>query len=177
LSAAAGRGFWEWSLSRYAAAGVAPGALELQDRHGLNVNILLWCAWIAGRFSRPEDIVLRKAIDLTAPWSRDVVAPLRAARRALKSPPRTASAELAAALRENVKAAELAAERIEQELLAGLAAKTLAPQPEATNALPECRRLMARYAELAGAVGRPGFSTLLLDDLARALFPDAGDAS
>lgn len=175
MTAAPAADFWDWSLSAYRADGAERRLLALQDDCGLNVNILLWCAYIADRYAPPEDIVLRKAIDLAGSWSREVTGPVRAARRAAKSPPRQAPPDQAAALYGRLQAVELDAERIEQALLAGLAADALAPRREASNALSACRRLMARYAGLAGAVGRPGFSTLALDDLARALFPEADD--
>lgn len=176
-AAAAATGFWDWSLSAYRAPDVERSLLALQDAHALSVNILLWCAFIAERYARPEDIVLRKAIDLTAGWSRDVIGPIRTARRALGAPPRQAPADQALALREKLKAVELDAERIEQALLADLAASALAPRREPANGPAECRRLMARYAGLAGAVGKPGFSMLLLDELASALFPNAVETS
>ena len=174
--AAAGAGFWDWSLKTYRAEGVEARLLTLQDKHALNVNILLWCAWVAERFSKVDDIVLRKAIDLTSIWSREVVNPIRNARRALKSPPREAPPEAAALLRGKLKDAELDAEKIEQDILADLAERALAPRFGAVHPLSKTRRLMARYAELAGAVRQPGFSTLLIDELARAVYPRAEDS-
>ena len=40
-----GEMFWQYSLSRYATGDVAPLALLLQDRHGVNVNVLLLVCW------------------------------------------------------------------------------------------------------------------------------------
>lgn len=165
--------FWRWSNGIYGAAGVKDRLLKLQDAQALNVNVLLWCCWIAETFEPPADLLLRKAADLAAEWTREVTGPLRAARRALKSPPRQVGRETCAALRDKIASVELAAEEVEQSLLERLALDELAQRRETANPYLVARRTLVRYAALAGAVGRPGFSTLILDDLARAVFPDA----
>jgi uncharacterized protein (TIGR02444 family) len=39
--------FWEFALARYARPGVAQCCVALQDEHGANVMLLLYCAWRA----------------------------------------------------------------------------------------------------------------------------------
>ena len=75
--------FWEWSLARYDEPGAAAEALRLQDDHGLNVNICLWCVWLAeeGRDAAP---LVEKAVTAIAPWSRGVTDAIREARRQAK---------------------------------------------------------------------------------------------
>lgn len=165
--------FWEWSIERYEYDGVASRLLSLQDNLDLNVNIVLWCGWCAENFGDIPELVVRKALDLSAHWSRDVTGALRSARRALKSPPRQADATAAEALREEVRRAELAAEKIEQEMLARLAHDMLPPPSDASNPLARLRRNLVNYASIAGAQRREGFSVTILDDLARRLMPDA----
>ncbi len=105
--------FWDFSLGVYARSGVAPACLALQDRHGLDVNLLLFCCW-AGRCGRALTAGDLKALRAAArPWHEGVVRPLRQARRWLKGQA-NASAQ---ALRRDIKAQELEAERIEQHLL------------------------------------------------------------
>jgi uncharacterized protein (TIGR02444 family) len=162
--------FWDWSLKTYERDGVAAQLLALQDRLGLNVNILLWCCWSAERGQDVAEPALRRAMDLTAQWSSEVTGRLRAARRALKSPSAQPDAPLFAALKAGIAEAELKAERVEQLMLAKIAD---ALRPRRADAYGLCRRALSRYAKLAGAVERKGFSTLLLDDLARAVFPRA----
>ena len=41
--------FWAFSLDVYGRPGVAPACLALQDRHGLDVNLLLFCCWAASQ--------------------------------------------------------------------------------------------------------------------------------
>lgn len=168
-------GFWDWSLEQYARPGAADTLLALQDDSGLSVNLLLWCGWCARDHAEIPELVLRKAIDIAGAWTRDVAGPLRQARRALKSPPRQADAAAAQALRADIKAAELGAERIEQEMLAALARDMLPPagaEPPSTRA----RRNLARYIYLTGAARRPGFSMLPVDSLVVRFYPDADPA-
>jgi uncharacterized protein (TIGR02444 family) len=173
MSVDAASDFWEWSLDQYARAGVGDLLLQLQDDLDLDVNMLLWCGWCAQTFADLPDLHLRKAIDLTEIWTRDVAKSLRRARRALKTPPQRADREAAEALRIDVKALELKAERIEQAMLADLAKETLTAFPDVNGALPRARRNLTRYAALAGAVRKPGFSTLAFDALAGRMFPFA----
>jgi uncharacterized protein (TIGR02444 family) len=104
---------WTFSLVVYAEAGVQEECLALQERHALDVNLLLLCAYagVQGVTLSGHDVAA--AADVVAGWHRDVVRPLRAARRALKAGAR----DDAAALRTDVKAAELRAEQVEQAML------------------------------------------------------------
>jgi len=90
--------FWDFSLAVYNRPGVAEACLALQDRRGLDVNLLLACCWAgaAGRRLEAQDISgLRGAVD---EWQREVVAPLRAVRRRLNGPGDAAGGETAALL-------------------------------------------------------------------------------
>lgn len=111
---AAGTGFWEFSLKLYGRPKVAPACLRLQDRHRLDVNLILLCCYAGcagyGAFTAAE---LRRADRAISAWRRQVVEPLRAARRALKSQP----LRRADALRRRVLAAELEGEAVSQALL------------------------------------------------------------
>lgn len=111
---------WHFSLAFYARPGIAPACLVLQDRHGLDVNLALYCCWLglSGR-GRLDAARLAAADAAIASWRRAVIEPLRAARRGLKQ---AASVDTdSTALRERVKAIELEAERICQRHLAALA--------------------------------------------------------
>ena len=39
--------FWLFSLALYGQSGVEPSCLELQNNFSADVNILLWCGWLA----------------------------------------------------------------------------------------------------------------------------------
>jgi uncharacterized protein (TIGR02444 family) len=140
--------FWEFSLAVYAAPGVAEECLALQDRHGLDVNIALFCCWYGwsgrGRLSAGE---LAAAEARVADWTRSVVVPLRSVRRALKP----LAAPAAATIRTSVKRLELDAEREEQRLLVdGLPAASDHVDPTGDAALNLASYLAAHDAADAG---------------------------
>jgi uncharacterized protein (TIGR02444 family) len=110
---------WTFSLTVYGDTDVQQECLNLQDTCGVNVNLLLLCAFVGAvhRAILPAQAV-DDAADTVCEWHKTVVN-LRAARRALKAfatEPSTIAA-LAADLRASVKASEIEAERIEQTML------------------------------------------------------------
>lgn len=110
------RSLWEFSLALYAAPGVAARCLELQDRSGADVNLLLCTAWIGASGRGRLDVRRLAALDAAVRPLRDnVVRPLRAARIWLRAPAAT-NVELAT-LRTEIKRLELAAEKTEQAKL------------------------------------------------------------
>ena len=108
---------WEWALEAYAREGVAEACLALQDAHGQNVPFLLWAVWAEAA----DPASLRAAADVARAWDAVAVTPLRAVRRDLKTPRPPVDDGAREALREDIKAAELRAERL---LLETLAAQT-----------------------------------------------------
>jgi uncharacterized protein (TIGR02444 family) len=112
--------FWTFSLTVYGDPDVQAECLALQDRDGIDVNLLLFCAYMGAKHGIIlRDIDLRQAEDHLTQWQNEIVKPMRKARRALK-PFATSNfpiASAAAALREQIKALELEAERIEQAVL------------------------------------------------------------
>jgi uncharacterized protein (TIGR02444 family) len=129
--------FWAFSLAVYGDATVQQECLKLQDEHGIDINLVLFCAF-AGAV---HGVVLsnqatQEAVHAVGTWQRDIVATLRAARRALKpfaaeNSPLNASA---ATLRARVKTVELEAEQIEQRTLERWAAGHMDAWPRAQPA-------------------------------------------
>lgn len=121
LSSADDTPFWKFSLAVYAADGVADECLELQERLGLDVNLLLFAAYagaVEGVRLEPQDVAAAAA--LVIGWHTGIVRMLRAVRRTLKPMSLDEKDPLqgsAAALRAQVKAAELDSEKIEQTTL------------------------------------------------------------
>jgi uncharacterized protein (TIGR02444 family) len=127
-----GSKFWGFSLAVYGAEAVEPECLSLQDRFGLDINLLLLCAFVGavhGVTLTADDIAAARAE--AASWHDDIVKPLRAARRCLKTVALSEAriAEAAAQLRTRVKAAELESEYVEQLLLERWAEARLAAWP------------------------------------------------
>ena len=130
--------FWRFSLRFYALPGVASACIDLQDRHGVDVNVLLFLLFLAeeGRAVSPEEVARIDAA--VRVWRDGVVVPLRTVRRNLRASIGEMARDAAEALRTNVKRVELEAERIQQETL-----ERLMPA-SATGALVPSRTIAAR---------------------------------
>ena len=120
---------WDWAVQAYAAEGVSEACLHLQDAAGQNAPLLLWAAWTARTGRAPEADTLEAACDIARAWQDAAIAPLRAVRRTLKGPNPDLENADREAVRAQVKAVELEAER---RLLAALEA--LSPPPGAAPA-------------------------------------------
>jgi uncharacterized protein (TIGR02444 family) len=103
--------FWDWALSAYARPGVAQACLDLQDDYGQCTPYLLWAAWAAQGGRGLDQGTLAKGADLARRWEPAFITPVRAVRRALKPTLDGVADDLREALREQVKAVELAAEK------------------------------------------------------------------
>lgn len=111
--------FWDWSLEVYARPGVEEMLLDLQNRLGLDINILLFACWRGATGRRPLSVAeCEQLLAGTAAWRKHVVEPLRAIRAFLKGETGIAGS---AALRQKVKLLELEAEHAAQLAIAGLA--------------------------------------------------------
>jgi uncharacterized protein (TIGR02444 family) len=114
--------FWDFSNAVYMAPGVAGECLQLQDEFDVDVNVLLFCAYaavIAG--VRLSEQNLHDVDNHVADLRLGVIMPLRACRRAMKigiAALSNSDRHRAENLRSQVKAIEIAAERLEQERLA-----------------------------------------------------------
>jgi len=149
--------FWRFSQAFYALPGVAQACLILQDRHGLDVNLALYCCWLglSGR-GRIDAAQLSAANAAIASWRRDVIEVLRTARRALKEP--AAVEPEAHAVRERVKAIELEAERICQARLAALAPSSTVD--DAAQRRQDARVGLETYLSSARVDSKPLFDAL-----------------
>jgi uncharacterized protein (TIGR02444 family) len=118
-----GNPFWRFSLRVYRAPGVSEACLALQERCNADVNVLLFCGWTGRQGRELDQQRLRTAIGRVAAWQSQVIAPVRLARRALKQQHDADLAALANPFRRRLAAVELDLERVEQWLLAELAAQ------------------------------------------------------
>jgi uncharacterized protein (TIGR02444 family) len=164
--------FWDFSLAVWGREAVEPACLELQARHGIDVNILLFCGW-AGRRGRALDAAdLGSLIEAARPWREAAVLPLRGLRIWLKTqsvtPPGDASGApdvAAGALRERIKACELEAEAIQQALLVAAIAV-----PEGAGGPALTAGNMSRYLG-ALAIAPGADDTAALADVLRGCHP------
>lgn len=159
--------FWDFSNAVYVAPGVANECLNLQDEHGVDVNVLLFCAYaavVAG--VRLSEQNVRDADAHISVLRQSVIIPLRACRRAMKAGIAALNASdhaRAEQLRSQVKKIELAAEQFEQERLAAWLT---------ANARAECGdlpdRLGANLAALLAPLERENNNCLVPAALVRA---------
>jgi uncharacterized protein (TIGR02444 family) len=144
---------WDWASAAYAAPGTKALCLELQDRHGQCVSLLLWAAWAAQSGRVPTRSAVREAAILAAAWDTGVIGPLRQARRALGALPGPDESERRR-LRDQVLSGELAAERA---LLAALGTLSPAEQGAPGQVLAA---LKAASAAWGAPVPRAGLASL-----------------
>lgn len=116
-AAASDSAFWAFTLAVYGRPGVAPACLGLQDRHGLDVNLLMFCCWVAVQGLALDQHTLRAADEAVAGWRNQVVKPLRGLRRRLKRDLPGFPADEVAALRRRILDVELETERLAQSRL------------------------------------------------------------
>lgn len=115
-------GLWQFAIDFYGRDGVASSCLSLQDSVGVDVNVLIYAIWRSAlRGQQTGHIEVAFADAGIIQWRQDIVLPLRSVRRRLKTGPRPAPGGVTDKLRNSVKAAELAAEKIEIEFLEGFA--------------------------------------------------------
>lgn len=111
----------DFALRVHGADGVAQACVLLQDRFGLDVNLLLFAARV-GTTGRLTPATLTAAAERVEQWHAEVVRPLRAVRRRLKSGPAPAPNPATAELRDELKGLEIRAELIELGELEALVA-------------------------------------------------------
>src|SRR5262245_19511902 len=76
---------WRFSLAVYRGAGVQKECLDVQERFGIDVNLLMLCAYtgaVEGAVLSASDIA--DALEETGAWLANVVKTLRQVRRTLK---------------------------------------------------------------------------------------------
>jgi uncharacterized protein (TIGR02444 family) len=143
---------WDWAVAVYARPGVQDALLDLQDGYGQCVPLLLTAAWAAAEGRAFDAESLEAAADAARVYEGTVVGPLRAIRRTLKAPVPDLDDPARLALREQVKALELDAERRLIGALEALApAPGAAPRPVA-DGLVEAARAWARVVPRAQLV-------------------------
>ncbi|PCI04115.1 MAG: TIGR02444 family protein [Hyphomicrobiales bacterium] len=109
--------FWSFSIDRYMRPGVSRLCLNLQERHQLDVNILLFALWVADQDKTVDHDIFVQLIQGAEEFHANVVRPLRHTRQRLKLTSYGLPVDQAETFRTTIKARELAAEKLEQQLL------------------------------------------------------------
>jgi len=106
-------------VNTYSRDGVAPACLRLQDRLGADVNIVMYCCWLAhDRGVLFDRSAVNQVESIVGTWKSTVVEPLRLIRRALKGTVHDGfDAGEQEHLRTEIKRLELRSERLQQDAL------------------------------------------------------------
>ena len=119
---------WQYAVALYDRAGVAAACLALQDRRGCDVNLILLACWLGMRGLLVRADGAADLVAATTSWQRDVVAPIRAVRRSVKtalhhktSGPAALLPDAVADWRRKLAEIELEGERLELAALERLA--------------------------------------------------------
>lgn len=168
--------FWDYSVAVYGKPDVADACVFLQDRYGLDVNLLLFCVWFgaSGRGPLPVEEI-EGCIRRTGDWRVHVIEPLRAIRRACRDQALGVPEYLLQVFRPLMREIELDAEHVEQLVLAETV-RNVPSEPVADDVRAhDAREGLIAYIATAG-VQRDRRLDDCLRTLLRAAFPGAESA-
>ena len=172
--------FWDFSLGLYGKPGVADACLFVQDRYGMNVNLILFCIWFAdngGGSLTGENI--STALLRIADWQGQVIKPLREIRRTSRHEALGVPEFLLDIFQPQIDAVELEAEHIEQLILAefarGLESSSEGAEDPASAAVASLQRYVAKLDVARDAQLAECMSSILHAAFADARFPAAAD--
>jgi uncharacterized protein (TIGR02444 family) len=159
--------FWDFAIKVYGAQGVSGACLEVQERLGVDVNVLLFCLWVgeSGRGALTPN-QLAHARDSVGRWHESVVKKMREVRRALKDDTFGAPRALSDELRRGIQAREIDAEHVEQLVLAAsvdaLAADTARPaEARGEDAVANVGTYLAQLNASLMGVDRAALATIV----------------
>lgn len=162
--------FWIYSLATYGQENVAAECLALQDRFGLDINLILLCCWLGSLGTVLDRAEADQACALAREWAVPVITPLRTVRRHLKT--RIANKHISR-LREQLATLELEAEKIQQSrLYEHFGALPSDPDTQPPQA---AARNLAHYLAALGLPLEPPLRETLVKLLA-AIFPGTPEA-
>jgi len=120
VTVAKGNPLWDFAVWAYAQPGVETACLSLQNRLNTDVNMVLFCAWLAYRGTPTTHLAayVGAALKLSRQWQGSLVGPLRTCRENLKGVIESSSLvgndrAAAIALRERIKQSELELEQLQ----------------------------------------------------------------
>lgn len=143
--------FWDFSLDVYMTEGVGGACIELQEAHELDVNLLLFCAWVGasgrGTMTAAEMDSLTAAV---RDWHETVVRGLRAVRTRMKGGMPPAPEALSESLRQRIQKIEIDCEHTEQLMLAATVDRPADEDRARAARAEDAARNIALYFKAAG---------------------------
>jgi uncharacterized protein (TIGR02444 family) len=155
--------FWTFSLGYYRGAGVSEACLELQDNCDVDVNVVLFLLWQATQKRQFAAVQVKALAEKVGPWQIDVIGPIRQLRRMLKGNAPLLDKGSAELFRTKIKAIELESERLQQEIMYGMANGLMSEPAPSTEAA--ARASIAAYESVTGSP----FTPAAVDTLVAAL--------
>ena len=144
---------WDFSLSLYPKPGVAEACLALQNQHGFDVNVFLCCLWLAQQRRSLAAQSTRELVAQSDAWRGELIAPLRQLRTKMKHWPDSdvlpsfTGQPGFTTLRDEIKAAELHGEKLQQLGLEELVSSAeLAEDEQLRGFVESWRFLTSHYA-------------------------------
>ena len=145
--------FWKFAVRTYRCDGVQEACLALQNEHGADVNMLLFCCWMGTTRGEFDTKTFGMVLDFSRTWADQVVRPLRKVRTWMKTkgcPDPVIQVESCINLRERIKNVELEAEHLQENtmqfIVDSISGVTLAVTEQANAAVLNLRR----YCEAEG---------------------------
>ena len=142
--------FWNFSNRVYQNDGVQEACLALQNKYGLDVNLVLFCCWSGALHGEFTEELFEQSLREASDWRQNVVEPLRNVRSWLKQEiqnGRFSADSSVMGFRDAVKATELESERLQQIDLEHLAD----PSPHGEfEPLNSSARNLKRYCDRCG---------------------------
>ena len=145
---------WSFIVTLYGEKAVMAACLALQDEHGLDVDLLLYACWAAGRGYSLDDADLDRLSAAAKAWQDGLIKPVRALRRRLRRDRLGAGADRAESFRRRLEAIEIEAERVALDLMAS-ALPIPAGDPAGAEAARLAEAALGRIVKRAGAERDP----------------------
>ena len=158
---------WDYTIAVYRKSAVAAACLELQ--HSAHIDVpLFFCAGYASLTGKRFDkTALAWLCDICTPWRKDIVQPLRLVRTQLKQGHEMISRTKTEAFRTEIKSMELGAERIQIDLMQGLA--TELPMQKAACNIEQLASVLTmvveHYSQVAADVQTSSKISFLADQM------------
>jgi uncharacterized protein (TIGR02444 family) len=162
---------WSFSNQTYKLPEVEGACLELQNNFDADINIILYCLWVAEKGIKltAEDVMV--LIQTTLPWQKSILKPLRDARKMMKQHIIAMPSELLDLTVSNLGEMELNAEHMSQ-----LALEKIIDIEEEANMEPavDCATLnTSTYLQQLESVSSVSDVTEHLSKLLNAVYQDA----
>lgn len=142
---------WHFAEALYGHGEVSKACLFLQDQCGVDVNVLLFALWIARRKVLLDAAAVSEIDAAVKQWRQEIVVPLRAVRRRMKTGPSPAPDDTTEALRSRLQEIEIESERIELSVLEAI---DLGPLPQ-IDETPIAKNVLAVVGAYGGNTADP----------------------